>query len=39
MYVEWFGLIEHVERLDSPGFETGDLADNDGPVAVVPVAS
>ena len=35
---EFLALIEHVERLDSPGFETGDLAGKDGPVAVVPAA-
>lgn len=29
MHVEW--LIEHVERLDSAGFETAELADESKP--------
>ncbi len=35
---EFFGLMEHVERLDTPSFETGDLAAADGPLVVVPAA-
>lgn len=35
---EFLGSMERVERLDSPGFETGDLAGADGPVVVVPAA-
>jgi L-ascorbate metabolism protein UlaG (beta-lactamase superfamily) len=33
---EFLGLMDRVERLDAPGFETGDLAEADGPVVVVP---
>jgi L-ascorbate metabolism protein UlaG (beta-lactamase superfamily) len=35
---EFLGSMERVERLDSPGFETGELADVGGPVVVVPAA-
>ncbi len=35
---EFLGLMEHVERLETPSFETGDLAAADGPVVVVPAA-
>jgi L-ascorbate metabolism protein UlaG (beta-lactamase superfamily) len=35
---EFLGLMSHVERLDGPSFETGELPLQDGPVAVVPAA-
>jgi L-ascorbate metabolism protein UlaG (beta-lactamase superfamily) len=35
---EFFELMPRVERLDGPGFETGELAAADGPVVVVPAA-
>lgn len=35
---EFLGSMEHVERLDSAAFETGDLAAADGPLVVVPAA-
>jgi L-ascorbate metabolism protein UlaG (beta-lactamase superfamily) len=35
---EFLGLMPRVERLEAPGFETGDLTGTDGPVVVVPAA-
>jgi L-ascorbate metabolism protein UlaG (beta-lactamase superfamily) len=35
---EFLGLMDRVERLDEPSFETGDLQAEDGPVVVVPAA-
>ncbi|HXP98847.1 MAG TPA: MBL fold metallo-hydrolase [Solirubrobacteraceae bacterium] len=35
---EFLGLMSHVERLDEPSFETGELPVQDLPVAVVPAA-
>jgi len=35
---EFLALIEHVKRLESPAFETGELAEKEGPLAVVPAA-
>jgi L-ascorbate metabolism protein UlaG (beta-lactamase superfamily) len=35
---EFLGLIDRVERLDTPSFETGELATGEKPVAVVPAA-
>jgi L-ascorbate metabolism protein UlaG (beta-lactamase superfamily) len=35
---EFLELMPQVERLDVPGFETGELAAADGPVVVVPAA-
>jgi L-ascorbate metabolism protein UlaG (beta-lactamase superfamily) len=35
---EFFGLMDRVERLQTPGFETGELAAGDGPLVVVPAA-
>jgi L-ascorbate metabolism protein UlaG (beta-lactamase superfamily) len=35
---EFLGLMDRVERLDGPSFETGELPAADGPVAVVPAA-
>lgn len=35
---EFLGLMDRVERLQTPGFETGDLPAADGPVVVVPAA-
>ena len=35
---EFVGLMPRVERIDSPGFETADLPEGDGPLTVVPAA-
>ncbi len=35
---EFLELMPRVERLDGPGFETGELAATDGPVVAVPAA-
>lgn len=35
---EFLGLMEHVERLETPDFQTADLSPSDRPVAVVPAA-
>jgi L-ascorbate metabolism protein UlaG (beta-lactamase superfamily) len=35
---EFLGLMDRVERLDTPGFETAELAAVDGPVVVAPAA-
>jgi L-ascorbate metabolism protein UlaG (beta-lactamase superfamily) len=35
---EFLELMPQVERLDVPGFKTGELAGADGPVVVVPAA-
>jgi L-ascorbate metabolism protein UlaG (beta-lactamase superfamily) len=35
---QFLGLMDRVERLDAPSFETGELAAADGPVVVVPAA-
>jgi hypothetical protein len=35
---EFLALMERVERLESPSFETGALPVADGPVAVVPAS-
>lgn len=35
---EFLGLMDHVERLENASFETGERADRDGPLAVVPAA-
>ncbi|MGH2833074.1 MAG: MBL fold metallo-hydrolase, partial [Solirubrobacteraceae bacterium] len=35
---EFLGLMDRVERLQTPSFQTGDLAAGDGPLVVVPAA-
>ena len=35
---EFVGLMPRMERIDSPGFETADLPEGDGPLTVVPAA-
>jgi L-ascorbate metabolism protein UlaG (beta-lactamase superfamily) len=35
---EFLGLMDHVERLETASFETGELTDVDGPLVVVPAA-
>jgi L-ascorbate metabolism protein UlaG (beta-lactamase superfamily) len=35
---EFLGLMDRVERLQTPGFETGELPEGEGPLVVVPAA-
>jgi L-ascorbate metabolism protein UlaG (beta-lactamase superfamily) len=35
---EFLGLMDRVERLETASFQTGELADGDGPLVVVPAA-